>query len=867
MSTVVNRRIDGSFTLDLADCTQSAASRVGGKGLGLGALMAGGFRVPSGFVVTVEAYRTCVASIQREIVAALGLAGSAAGDAEASARIIAAFEEGLLLTEVRDEIATRYAALGDDVPVAVRSSATAEDSADASFAGQQDTYLWICGIDAVVRHVVRCWASLFTTRAIGYRARLPHDAQDLAMAVVVQRMAPAEAAGVMMTLQPVSGDRSVVYIESACGLGEIVVRGEVEPDTFVVSKADLSIVSNIGSKADAYAFEAASGTVVRRPVDAAVRELPSLSEEEVRRLAELGVRIEESFGRPMDVEWAVGRVAPGGPREVFLLQARPETVWRSRLMEEPLTDTEDPLMSVTAPSTHWSTSNLGEAMPGVQTPLSWTFWAGGAERAIREAAFALGAFNAAERDVPAQVEDRFIRVFHGRVACSVDFLSTIGDRMPGTTGPSAVASLFGHVPDDVEFHPTRRRYLAIAAKFPMAFLTTPARSRAMKRDFDAWWPEAISRTAEAGEDEARALLAEAWRRHGEAMTLQSISVFGVMQPVYDQLVKVVKRAGVGDLSVLSGASGGAEMAIVSSIWDASRGLGSAEAVIAENGFHGPLEGELSSQSWREDPTPMQRMIEQYASRDDSLSPRESERRRRDARPALERDVLNALPVWQRPAARFRLRLARQLLPQRGVTKRSFLQAFDAGRAAARRLGVLHTEAGRLVDPEDVFYLTMDELLRPDLPSDVKTLIGRRRERRAHHLGLVHPTEWQGLPDAKQRMATDLDAADCDVLTGIGVSAGVVEGTARVLLTPDFTEVAPDEILVAPTTDPGWASVMFISAALVVDVGGALSHAAVVARELQIPCVVNTQIGTETLRTGDRVRVDGTNGTVEVLSRV
>jgi len=290
-------------------------------------------------------------------------------------------------------------------------------------------------------------------------------------------------------------------------------------------------------------------------------------------------------------------------------------------------------------------------------------------------------------------------------------------------------------------------------------------------------------------------------------------------------------------------------------------------VVRNHGFHGPLEGELSSVVWREDDAPLRRMVEQYAARDDSEDPLLQDARRAAERPALERAVLGALPRAQRAPARLLLKLARERIPLRGVAKRSFLQAYDVARASARRIGEHLVAAGELRERDDVFFLTLDELTGA-LPADPAELAARRRARREQYAAVALPSDWTGLPvpvaiaaPGEQR---DGDAAA--VLTGLGVSPGVVEGTARVLRTPDFSEVEPDEVLVAPITDPSWSSIMFISSALVMDVGGALSHAAVVARELEIPCVVNTRTGTRALRTGDRVRVDGSAGTVEVLSR-
>ena len=272
-----------SHVLWLEECGADAAPLVGGKALGLGQLVRQGHRVPPGFAVTTTAYRR------------LG------GDA--------------------------------DAPVAVRSSATAEDTAEASFAGEHDTYLWVRGAEAVVAHVARCWASLFTSRAVEM------DDEEIAMGVVVQAMVPAEVAGVLLTLDPLTGDRSQVTIEAAYGLGTAVVEGEVTPDRFAVDKVTMELRSrSVGEKAVAHRFDAAAGRVGRVEVPEALRARPCLDEAEVIELARLGKQVERALGAPQDVEWAVGPAgggsapgtgAPGG-RELWLLQARPETVWSRR---------------------------------------------------------------------------------------------------------------------------------------------------------------------------------------------------------------------------------------------------------------------------------------------------------------------------------------------------------------------------------------------------------------------------------------------------------------------------------------------------------------------------------------------------------
>jgi pyruvate,water dikinase len=318
----------------LEDCTSESGQTVGGKAASLGNLLREGLQVPRGFAITTTAYREHIdhnglaADLERL------LADCTTWDAQhqAAEEIRGLFEASIASPTLQAEVLRAHAELCSNAnsPVAVRSSATAEDLAEASFAGQQETYLWILGSDEVLRHVVRCWGSLFTAQAIAYRAHMRTPVTDLAMGVVVQRMVPAEAAGVMLTIDPVSGDRSAIVIEASYGLGPAVVNGEVTPDRVCVDKVLLEIRSrSIGAKQVAYRFDpSAQGT---RLVDVPPRlqRQACMSDAEFIQLAGLGKRMEQAMGRTQDIEWAIGP-GPGGERELFLLQARPETVWSQK---------------------------------------------------------------------------------------------------------------------------------------------------------------------------------------------------------------------------------------------------------------------------------------------------------------------------------------------------------------------------------------------------------------------------------------------------------------------------------------------------------------------------------------------------------
>jgi pyruvate,water dikinase len=308
----------------------------------------------------------------------------------------------------------------------------------------------------------------------------------------------------------------------------------------------------------------------------------------------------------------------------------------------------------------------------------------------------------------------------------------------------------------------------------------------------------------------------------------------------------------------------------------SRGRLDRAAFLDRHGYHGPGEGEISGRVWREDAAPVEALLAGYRATGDDADPAGAEAGRVAERRRAEAALLAALPATRRGGARLVLRLAGTYLPLRGVGKVAFLQSLDVARAAARRMGTLLAADGILADPEDVFFLTLVELTG-HLPADPAAVVAERRARHAHYGTLRIPGMFRGAPEAEaaaEKPEQEAAAGPAPLtgtgrgasLTGAGASPGVVEGRVVVVTEPATADVEPGDILVARTTDPSWASIMFLCKALVVDIGGLLSHAAVVARELGIPCVMGTQCGTRALRTGDLCRVDGSAGTVEVLER-
>ncbi len=318
------------------ECTNESVSLVGGKCASLGELINAGVRVPPGFALTTSGCRRFLAEagVDREINSLLACLDCRDLEAleQISSTIRATIEACSFSTEIEDLVAERYRKLSvicglPAVPVAIRSSATAEDLPGASFAGQQDTFLWIRGVDEVLTHIRRCISSLYSGRALAYRANRGYADESAAMSVGIQKMANSFTAGVMFTLHPGNGDRSVIVIDSNYGFGESVVSGEVTPDQFVVNKVTLDIIDRTISKKEVcYTVDLKTQKSHAIEVPFERQKVQSLIDDEISELAWMGKQIEKHYGRPMDIEWAVDKDLPSGGN-IFILQARPETVW------------------------------------------------------------------------------------------------------------------------------------------------------------------------------------------------------------------------------------------------------------------------------------------------------------------------------------------------------------------------------------------------------------------------------------------------------------------------------------------------------------------------------------------------------------
>jgi pyruvate, water dikinase len=520
--------------------------------------------------------------------------------------------------------------------------------------------------------------------------------------------------------------------------------------------------------------------------------------------------------------------------------------------------------ALSPPGASWSSINLAEAVPGVMTPLCASVWVPASELGLRAPFAAMGVLPADQAAIPENPDQRITGAFYGRMAVRVDFLCKMGDLIPGQSGEALSRDFFGFVPQNFVSQPSMRRLPWIVARYPRTLLQIARRIDQLRADTDVWWRTQISRIESLSGEQTRTLLTEAVAHFDETLAAQAVVSACAIQPLHEQLSNLAERAGVDATDLLRGHGSHEEAQVLADLWAVSRDSLDMARFLRRHGYHCAREGELASVTWREDPTTVYKFVDRYRTMDDAAAPNDDPAAQRRAGKPAEARFHAAFGKLERLKARLVLRLARRFLPLRGVGKVSYLQSLDVIRACARHLGDQLVAEGRLDERDDAFYLTADELDR-NLARDLKTLVAQRQALRDEYLSVAVPLSWTGQPQPV--VGTGDGGESVTTLAGVGASGGVVEGRAVVVDQPAEAEIDDGDVLVAYTTDPSWVSLMFLASGLVVDIGGMMSHAAVVARELGIPCVMNTGRGTTALHTGDVIRIDGGAGTVEILQRI
>jgi pyruvate,water dikinase len=863
---------------------------VGGKAANLGEMVATGLPVPPGFCLCAQAYRDFIRAARlndpiRAILAETRQDDPAEVEVK-SARIRELITEQTVPPDIAEQVEDSYRRLAEEmgksdlsaVPVAVRSSATAEDLPTASFAGQQDTYLNIRGTDELIDCVRKCWASLWTARAVTYRARQGFDHQRVYLAVVVQAMIDSEVSGILFTANPSTHSRDEIVIEASWGLGEAIVSGLVTPDTFTVRKSDGQVLSRQIASKELLIEYARKGGTVERETPPAQREIPSLSDDQLAELAALGQRVEAHYRAPQDIEWgyAEGRL--------YILQSRPIT---TRVEE--------------AEATEYNRTMFIELFPDPLTPIFLS--------AIQPMLAGMLAFFFQSVSLKPPKGMEAVGVFYNQVYFNRDYIAAALEPLPQWVREQMVAQVVNPF-TRYEEGPRGRlnlAYLRVAAQFIRFMLTFPNRLPGLVAHYQAQVAKVAALPVDTISDEEIAKQIN-HLVFGTASSLLNYDfiMIELCNRAYQMLGDLLERyfeESTQELRVklISGVTGNATMETNKALWDLGQKARSSSTVsdllrrfderevvaqleetadgraflqelsrfLSEYG-HREIRMDIMYPTWVEDPAPVLSFVRGYLDTDESHSPhrqqerlvREREDLMGEVRSRLATDLRGRLLIW--PIFRWALKQTQIHTRERDTMHFELTRMFPPFRRLLLELGRRWTERGFIAGRDDVFFLGLDEL--PDLARSPRPLHGLIEERRTEfesNIGRAWPDIIRGEEEllAEGRQTAVVSEGQ---LSGLGASPGVATGVARVIRSPEeFRKLQNGDILVAPFTNPIWTPLFAIAGGVVTEVGGMLSHGAIVAREYGIPAVMGIPGATETVSDGKTVRVDGNRGVVSL----
>ncbi|SET57909.1 rifamycin-inactivating phosphotransferase [Stigmatella erecta] len=870
-----------AYVLGFQELDRTGIGVAGGKGAHLGELSRlEGIRVPDGFCVSTEAFKR----VMRAVPAIGGLqdrlALLKAEDREAIRELAAALRgviEGIAIPEdVQEEITRFLARLGAQEAYAVRSSATAEDLPAASFAGQQDTYLNVIGKPAILKHISRCWASLFTERAVAYRLQHGFDHRKVHMAVVVQKMLLPQAAGILFTADPVTANRKVASIEAGFGLGEALVSGLVNADGYKVR--DGQVIEKVIATKQLATWALEGGGTQERALEPERQDQQVLTEAQIVRLARLGRQIERHFGQPQDIEWCLVEDA------FHIVQSRPITTLY------PIPETGEQGNHVYVSVGHQ------QMMTDPMKPLGLSLFQLTAARPMYAAGGRLFVdltkelASPASRDVLLNVMGRSDPLIKDALATLIergDFIEAPpGDpKVPGPgqgkpgmpparfqaqveDDPAIVAELIARSQASVEA--LRRDIRAKSGTDLLDFiledvqllkqsLTEPQSFGALMAGMNAatWLNEQMM--AWLGEKNAADTLSQSVPNNiTSEMGLALLDVADVLRPHPEVVAYLQHAKDEGFLEGLLPLDGGLEA------HDAIR------AYLDKYGMRCAGEIDVTRTRWREAPTTLVPLILSHIKNFEPGAGRRKFEHGRQEASKKEEELLERLRQvpdgeqkageTQRMISRLRTFIGYREYPKYGIVSRYFLYK----QALLKEAGQL-VRANVLQEQEDIYYLTFQELREAVRTHSLDgQIVSRRKAEHERHRKLTPPrvltSDGEIVTGAYKR--ADLPAG---ALVGLPVCAGVVEGRARVLSDMADAELEAGDILVTAFTDPSWTPLFVSIKGLVTEVGGLMTHGAVIAREYGLPAVVGVENATRLIKDGQRIRVHGTDGYVEVLA--
>lgn len=865
----------GMYTLDFREVGSTHIALVGGKGANLGELARiGGVEVPGGFCITTEAFRKVIGGA--EIANLLeGLARVTVGDgpeiAALGRQIRKTIEEAVVPEMVREEIIRHVAKFGEGHAYAVRSSATAEDLPSASFAGQQDTYLNVIGAKAILEHVSKCWASLFTDRAIIYRIQNGFDHRKVSLAVVVQRMVFPEASGILFTADPVSSNRKVVSIDASFGLGEALVSGLVNADIYKVRGGEIIEKKVAAKKMAIYASEA--GGTREQELSRAQQELQTLADDQILQLEQIGRRIEAHFGSPQDIEWCLANGT------FHVVQSRPITTLY------PIPEANDGQNHLYVSVGHQ------QMMTDAMKPLGLSTWLLTSPRKMAVAGgrifvdVAQDLVSPVGRKVVLDVlgkSDPLVRKAVMEILERGDFLDVNMDE------PSAGQPAQGPPPHDFfalnHYDPSIVQELIGRSEASIAALTESIRTRSGTGLIDFILDDFQQRKNQADPQSFGVIVtgmnAALWLNEKMNEWLGEKNVADALSQSVPH--NVTSEMGLALLDAADAIRPYPE--VVSYLQEANDdhfmdGMlklhGGREAVDAINAFLSRYgmrcagEIDITRTRWSEKPSILVPLIlSNIRNQEPGAGKQKFEQGQQEAA-RKEAELLNRLrqlPDGEQKAEETQrmIGLMRSLAGYREYPKYAIVNRYFVYKKA------LMQEAARLVDAhvlrekEDIYYLEFEEIRGVILSGKADyDIIDQRKEAYARFEKLTPPRVMtsDGEVVAGKHSRENLPEG---AIAGLGVSAGVIEGRARVVLKMEDADLEPGDILVTAFTDPSWTPLFVAIKGLVTEVGGLMTHGAVIAREYGLPAVVGVDHATRLITDGQKIRVHGTEGYIELL---
>ncbi len=889
-----------SMVLGFQDIDQTKLMVVGGKGANLGELFKiEGIRVPEGFCISTEAFKRIIGETPsiNELLDQLSLLKVEDRDkiGELSGEIRRVMEGTAISQDISEEITHRLSRLDDKNAYALRSSATAEDLPTASFAGQQDTYLNIIGKEAILKHISKCWASLYTERAVIYRLQNGFDHRQARLSVVVQKMVFPRASGIMFTADPVTSNRKVLSIDASYGLGEALVSGLVNPDSYKVRNGKVIIKMISTKKLAIYALK--DGGTKEQEVEPERQNRQALTDEQILQLARLGRKIEAHFGSPQDIEWCLADDTQNGdipstsatsirkkvcPHSFFVVQSRPITtlypipevndqenhVYVSTGHQQMMTDPIKPLglsffLLITPASMHRAGGRLFvDVTPMLTSPDS------------RETLLdTMGQHDPLMKDALLTIVERdFIKSLPNNEEAQGsrkrnDVISFSGFRTQIENDPTIVADLIMRNQKSLEELKQNIQTKSGSDLFDFILediqelkkiMTDPQSRRVYfaAMDASAWINEKIMEWL--GEKNVADTLSQSVPNNiTSEMGLALLDVADVIRP-YQKIINYLQHVKDDNfLDELIKFDGGRE---------------AQDAIYAFLGKYGMRcvgEIDITRTRWSEKPTTLVPIIlSNIKTSEPNASNRKFEQGQQEASKKEQEllDRLKQLPDGEQKAIETKrmISLVRNFIGYREYPKYGMVNRYFIYKQALLKEAEQLVQVGVIQEKEDIYYLSFEELREVVRTNKLDhQIVSLRKDEYKLYEKLTPPRviTSDGEIIAGEYKRENLPA---EAIVGLPVSVGVIEGRARVILNMEDADLEDGDILVTSFTDPSWTPLFVSIKGLVTEVGGLMTHGAVIAREYGLPAVVGVENATKLIKDGQRIRVHGTEGYVEIL---